>query len=307
MRPMSNVRLTNKIQELVYELDAGSAMTRNPIFVGPDFSMAEIKEVLRENKISGLPVVSEGKLVGIISIEDVINWLADRSEESTVGERMTSEVVTVYEDEPLVRVINHIENHGYGRLPVLERMSGRISGIITKTDIMSNLLRRLDRDYREEEVRQYRASHFFEDIVADATKISLGYDIRGRRIEEGGEVASSLKKTLKRLGVHPDVVRKASISAYEAEMNVIIYAKEGRISVNIDPGKICMEVEDNGPGIPDIQQAMEPGYSTSPEWVRELGFGAGMGLFNIQNNADTLKISSTVGEGTLLKASFGME
>jgi anti-sigma regulatory factor (Ser/Thr protein kinase) len=100
--------------------------------------------------------------------------------------------------------------------------------------------------------------------------------------------------------VNPDVCRRAAIAAYEAEMNVIFYTDGGSMEVNIKPNVLHIIVVDRGPGIPDIEKALEPGFSTASDWIRELGFGAGMGLNNIQNCADNMTINSVVDEGTKL-------
>ena len=296
----------NKVQELVYELNVGSAMTTNVITISPHVRMVELRDILRSNKISGVPVVKDGKIIGIVSLEDFIKWLADDRRDCTAADIMTRKVVTVFSDEPLVHVVGKIDGDGFGRLPVIDRRTGNLVGIITKGDLIEKLLLKLEVDYQEEEIRHYRASHFFEDIIADSTRLNFRYRIKGKSIADGGEVASSLKKTLKRLGIHPAVVRKASIAMYEAEMNVIIYAKEGEVRVTVDPSEIHAEIEDSGPGIPDTEKAMEAGYSTAPEWVRELGFGAGMGLQNIKSCSESMDLSSAVGSGTLIKISFNM-
>lgn len=220
MTPKSEI---NKVQDLVYELNVGSAMTSNVISVAPNMRMLELREILRSNRISGVPVVEDRRVVGIISLEDFIKWLADDRCDCAVSNVMTRNVVTVYTDEPLVRVVGKIDGDGFGRLPVLDRKTENLVGIITKGNIIEKLLLKLEVDYQEEEIRHYRASHFFEDIIADSTRLNFRYKIKGKSIAEGGEVASALKKTLKRLGIHPAVVRNASIAMYEAEMNVIIY------------------------------------------------------------------------------------
>ena len=133
-----NIRLT-RIQELVYEMKAGEVMTRDAVTVMPETSMGELREVLRDNRIAGTPVVSEGQMVGIISIEDFINWLAEGAAQSTVAERMTRNVKTVYEDEPLVQVVNKLDSYGFGRLPVIARNGKGLRGVITKGDIMEGL------------------------------------------------------------------------------------------------------------------------------------------------------------------------
>jgi anti-sigma regulatory factor (Ser/Thr protein kinase) len=144
-------------------------------------------------------------------------------------------------------------------------------------------------------------------MIADRLTVNFQYKVRGKTVEQGGEVASDLKRSLKRLGLRPEIVRRAAIATYEAEMNVIIYAREGTVTVAVDPETIHIVVRDQGQGIPDIEQAMQPGFSTAPEWVRELGFGAGMGLPNIKNCAGSLEITSKVGEGTTLRIHIPME
>jgi len=221
-----------------------------------------------------------------------------------VEQVMSSKVRTLFADEPLVHAVSKFEEHGYGRLPVLDRSKNRLVGLVTKGDIIEGLLQELQIDYHEEEIHLYRASHFFEDMIAGKITINFHYHIHDKSIEQGGEVASDLKRSLKRLGIHPAVVRGAAIATYEAEMNVIIYAEEGRVDVRVEPDVIRIEVRDRGQGIADVTRAIEPGYSTAPDWVRELGFGAGMGLPNIKNCAREFDIASTVERGTTLKISI---
>ncbi len=298
-----NLQFT-KIQELVYELKVAEVMTKNLITVAPDTRMSELRAILRDNRISGTPVVDGDRMVGIVSVEDFITWLIRGGVDCPVGQVMSREVKTLFADEPLVHAVSKLEEHGYGRLPVLDRRKNTLLGLITKGDIIEGLLQELQIDYHEEEIHLYRASHFFEDMIADKITINFHYHIHGKKIEQGGEVASGLKRSLKRLGIHPDIVRRAAIATYEAEMNVIIYAEEGRVDVNVEPDVILIEVRDRGQGIADVARAVEPGYSTAPDWVRELGFGAGMGLQNIKNCARDFDITSTVGRGTTLKISI---
>jgi len=304
---MNRKETVNELQLLVYELDVESAMTKEVVTVSPDLTMDKLTKILKSNRITGVPVIDDGRLVGIISLEDYVRWIADDGQQSHVRDVMSRNVQTIYSDEPLVSAVSRLERFGYGRLPVLDRSTDALAGIVTKGDVIESMLGNLEIDYREEGLLTHRTSRFFEDIMSDSTQLSFAYEIRGNSIAEGGEVASTLKKTLRRLGVHPDVVRRAAITVYEAEMNVIIYAKAGRVRVTVDQRHISMVVEDEGPGIPDVEQAMAPGYSTAPESVRELGFGAGMGLPNIKQCAESFEIESIVGEGTRLKVSFHME
>jgi CBS domain-containing protein/anti-sigma regulatory factor (Ser/Thr protein kinase) len=295
------------IQELVYELRVGAVMSRDVITVSPETRMSDLRSILRDRRISGTPVMEGERIVGIVSVEDFINWLAQGGIDCPVAERMSTQVRTIVEDEPLVQAVSVFDRRGYGRLPVVERRTGRLVGVLTKGDIIEGLLRRLEVSHTEEELRSYRASHIFRDMVADQIAVRFRYGIHDGPIEQGGSVASGLKKSLRRLGLHPEIVRRAAIATYEAEMNVIIYAREGTVTVNVQPERVEIEVADRGPGIPDIARALEPGYTTAPDWVRELGFGAGMGLPNIQSCAGQLDIASTVGQGTTLRIMIPME
>jgi len=140
--------------------------------------------------------------------------------------------------------------------------------------------------------------------VADKTEqtISFEFSLQGQDFIRAGEASTEIKQRLKKLGFRPDVVRRAAIVAYEAEMNVIIHARKGILRVDITPRQIVIRAIDEGPGIPDIEQAMQEGFSTAPDIIRELGFGAGMGLPNIKRFADKFHIQSRVGQGTLLEA-----
>lgn len=131
--------------------------------------------------------------------------------------------------------------------------------------------------------------------------IMLEFTLQGQDFIRAGEASSEIKQRLKKLGFKPDMVRRAAIVAYESEMNVIIHARKGTLRVEITPRKILIQALDEGPGIADIEQAMQEGFSTAPDMIRELGFGAGMGLPNIKRFADEFKIQSRVGEGTLLE------
>ncbi|MFP4024260.1 MAG: ATP-binding protein [Thiohalospira sp.] len=127
------------------------------------------------------------------------------------------------------------------------------------------------------------------------------YEIEGGDFSKAGNVSSLLKKTLKQLVGNHKMVKRIVVAMYEAEVNVVAHAYSGKVTIDIDTDKIMIQVKDKGPGIEDIQQAMQDGYSTASEQVREMGFGAGMGLSNIKNNADEFEITSQVGVGTELK------
>lgn len=302
---MPTARIT-KTQEMVYELKVGEVMTRQVITVRPDEPMSRLRGILRQNRISGLPVVDEGRLVGLISLEDFIKWLGDRAEDGPIRERMTRQLDTVADDDPLVLAVGKFDKSGLGRLPVVDRRDHlKLLGILTKGDVIEGLLKKLEIDYQEEQVRRHQTAHvFFEDVEADRTALVLQYDVKGQDFRRAGGSSSRLKQTLHRLGVRPNLVRRVAIASFEAEMNLVVFTAGGTLRAKVQPETVSLEAEDSGPGIADITKALEPGYSTAPDWVRELGFGAGMGLPNIRKSCDRFEIDSTVGKGTQLTASF---
>jgi len=127
------------------------------------------------------------------------------------------------------------------------------------------------------------------------------FNIQGGDFSKAGLASSQLKKILKQLVGDHRVVKRTVVALYEAEVNVVAHAYQGGVVIDIDTDKIIIQVKDEGPGIEDIQLAMEEGYSTASEQVREMGFGAGMGLSNIKNNSDEFNITSEVGVGTQLQ------
>jgi anti-sigma regulatory factor (Ser/Thr protein kinase) len=183
---------------------------------------------------------------------------------------------------------------------VLAPQSRKLVGILTKGLIIEGMLRALEQALQEEEVRHYRASHIFEDLAAEYKEIYLTYEVVGKDLERAGAASTQMKRNLTRLGIRPDIIHRLAIASYEAEMNTVFYADGGIMEFRIAPEEILMRVRDHGPGIADIEQAMQPGYSTAPDWVRELGFGAGMGIPNIKKCADKMDIESTPGVGTTL-------
>ena len=124
------------------------------------------------------------------------------------------------------------------------------------------------------------------------------YDVPGDDFTRAGEASGAIKSALKKMGIPPQVVRRVAIAMYEGEINLVIHGGGGEIDVDIDGATVRMVLRDQGPGIPDIQKAMEEGWSTASDSARSLGFGAGMGLPNMKKNTDEMTVESTVGEGT---------
>ncbi len=141
-------------------------------------------------------------------------------------------------------------------------------------------------------------------VMSDECVLSQKFKIEGGNFGNAGKASTSIKEILKEIGIDPSIVIRASIAIYEAEMNVVMYAKKGIITLNITPEELHLKLEDEGQGIADIYQAMKEGFSTATNEMREMGFGAGMGLPNIKKNADRFEITSIPGKGTTLDIIF---
>ena len=136
--------------------------------------------------------------------------------------------------------------------------------------------------------------------MADELLFEKSFNISGGDFVNAGEVASKIKKILQGMGISTKVIRRATIATYEAEMNIVWYARQGTLILSVTPEELHIKVTDEGNGIEDIELAMQEGYSTASEKIREMGFGAGMGLPNIKKNSDEFYIASVVGQGTVL-------
>ncbi len=292
-----------RVEELAYILKISDVMSSSLKTLSPDHTMQDVLVTMRENRISGVPIVDDDShaLLGMVSTEDLIKCLANQDIHANLSKYMTTNLVTVNSFDYLTEALKLFARTGLGRLPVLD-INGSLVGILTKGDVTYGLLRALEHDYIEEEVRRYRASHLFEDIESDRSSLILRYTIKQGDFMHGGSASSAIKRALLRLGASPQIARRAGIAVYEAEMNLIIHTTNGGvIRVEIEPHQISINIYDDGPGIEDINQALRPGYSTATETVRELGFGAGMGLINIQRCVDSMRLESIMGKGTSLK------
>jgi serine/threonine-protein kinase RsbT len=133
------------------------------------------------------------------------------------------------------------------------------------------------------------------------------FEVRGRDFDKAGETSTEVKTLLKDLGIDPGIVRRAGVVTFEAEMNVVMYAEKARLTFILTDKDIAIEVMDQGPGIPDIELAMQEGYSTASDEMREMGFGFGMGLPNIKKNSDQFTLESELGKGTRLYSVIRLE
>jgi CBS domain-containing protein/anti-sigma regulatory factor (Ser/Thr protein kinase) len=290
----------NRVEELSYDLKVHEVMTADMKTATPEMPLSAVLEILRVNHISGVPVLEDNKLAGILSLEDIVRAMQKNELSAPVSQYMTRKLLTVASYDSIVSAMQKFSDSRLGRLPVVDE-NYKLVGMITKGDITRGVLVALQKDYKEEEVRRYRASHLFEDIISDRTTLVLRYNIKAHDFTHGGNASSHIKRALLRLGADPQIARRCGIAVYEAEINLIIHTTNGGIlKLEVESHRITMSTTDDGPGIADIEQVLQPGYTTATEEVREMGFGAGMGLVNIKRCVDKMDIESTVGKGTKL-------
>ncbi|MBN2394698.1 MAG: CBS domain-containing protein [Anaerolineae bacterium] len=294
-----------KVHELIREIRVSRVMTTGLFKVAPDTLMSELKELMREQHISGMPVVEDGALAGVVSIEDLIRALAEGKLESPVRDFMTSgDLIVARANEPVMEAVRRFEATKIGRMPVLDTQD-RLVGIITRGDIIEALLSALQEVYSEAERIHDHPEYFFEALESDSTSLVLRYQVKHRDFARGGDASAKIKQALLRIGASPILARRVAIATYEAEINLIIHTDNGgTITADIKPYEISVLAEDHGPGMPDVELARQPGYSTATAEVREMGFGAGMGLVNIERCTDDMSIWSAVGIGTRLQMIF---
>ena len=296
----NNAGMITRVEELGYELKISQVMTTDVVTFSPETTILEALDVIKQHRISGAPVTIDGKLVGIISMEDLIRALRDGRIDRSVSNYMSKDLITVKAMEKVVDALKIFAKTKVGRLPVVDE-NDKLVGLLTKGDITNGLLNALQRDYQAEEIIRYRASHLFEDIESDRTSLILRYRIIKDDFVHGGAASNNIKRALLRLGANRQIARKCGIAVYEAEMNLIIHTNNGGfLRVEIEPHKITIEAYDDGPGIEDVEKALTPGYSTATESIREKGFGAGMGLVNIRSCVDEMNIKSSKESGTNL-------
>ena len=134
--------------------------------------------------------------------------------------------------------------------------------------------------------------------MTNTPDLRLKFDVDGDNFTSAGQASVAVKKALNQIGIDPAIIRKVSIAMYEGEINMVIHANGGTAEVDVYPDRITIALDDKGPGIPDVEKAMQEGFSTAPDKIRSLGFGAGMGLPNMKRYTDEMSVESEVGVGT---------
>jgi CBS domain-containing protein/anti-sigma regulatory factor (Ser/Thr protein kinase) len=284
-----------RVQELVYGLKISEVMTGKVFAVSRNCSMHDVRQIMKNNGIRGVPVVDNRRVVGFVSMSDLMNALEQGGMDDLVTARMAGGVQTLAEDMPLSFAISAFNKFPFRSFPVVSKKN-ELVGIITFRNINLALIRELSRQLREME------NQHGQPIDADAIDLVKVYQLHRYDFGNGGKASNEIKQFLKKRGISPKVVRRVAVASYELEINLVAHSIGGMLSFDINKDRVKISSHDRGPGIADVDQAMTEGYSTANEWIRSQGFGAGMGLPNVKRVSDEFAIQSAVGMGTMVKA-----
>ncbi|MDR1107333.1 MAG: CBS domain-containing protein [Treponema sp.] len=293
--PISTVDSPSAVLELIYQLKVKDVMVSAVICAKKDSTLRHIQAVMRENYITGVPIVEEQRIVGIISIEDIINALDQGFIEHTAETHMTRNVIVLEEDMPLSFAISYLNKYRYGRFPVINKKQ-ELTGILTSKDVIGTLLAEMNREVLRLE-KMHNSTGGSSSSYSEMEFTTTRYDF-----ETAGRASTEIKKALKQRDFDPKVIRRVAIASYELEINQVVHSHGGTISCSIQPDKITIIAADTGPGIEDVNLALQEGWSTANEWIRSLGFGAGMGLANTKRVSDEFTINSAPGSGTRVRS-----
>ena len=293
--PKEPLQSSLRVQELIYGLRISEVMTSKVFAVSRNCTMRDVQTIMKNNSISGVPVVDNRRVVGIVTMNDLMNALEAGAMDHGVTEWMVSEVQTLAEDMPLSFAISAFGKFSFRQFPVVNKKN-ELTGILTFRNINHALIRELSRQLREMEQQ-----HEKPDEPA-TLRFNRVYQLNRYDFENGGKASSEIKRFLKERGVPPKTLRRVAVASYELEINLVAHSIGGMLGFDINEERVKISSHDRGPGIENIEQAMTEGYSTANEWIRSQGFGAGMGLPNVKRVADEFAIESAVGMGTMVQA-----
>ena len=294
--PISTVDSPSVVLELIHQLKIKDVMTTAILTGNKKQTMRHIQALLRENKVAGIPIVEDKHLIGLVSTEDIINALEKGYIDSPVEERMTKNVIHLQDDMPVSFAISYLNKYRYGRFPVLNK-NHELVGILTSTDVIRTLLVEMNRGVLRLEKLQKNADPAATSMYSEMEFTTTHYDF-----EVAGRASTEIKKALKQRNFDPKLIRRIAIASYELEINQVVHSNGGVMRCSILPDKVTITAVDTGPGIEDVSQALKEGYSTANEYIRSLGFGAGMGLANTKRVSDEFTIESALGKGTTIRS-----
>ena len=293
------------IMELLQRLRVRDVMRGHDIIaVSRTDTMARAQHLMKLNNISGVPVVEGTRLFGIISVNDIIKALEGGWINDTCQRHMSTNLVVLEADMPLAFAIKFFQNYTFGRFPVLNKERNLV-GIVSQRDVTRVLMKELTNEITKLEGKAVAQSAEPAKSEGALPYYSMRQFIVVRNdLSNAGKAANEIKKMLKDAGINNKIVRRVAVAAYELEINICIHSLGGSITFILDTEKATIIAKDRGPGIKDVEWACQDGTSTANDWIRSMGFGAGMGLANSKRVADVFDIQSKIPTGTTVMCEF---
>ena len=292
------------IMELLQRLRVRDVMRGHDIIaVARADTMARAQHLMKLNNISGVPVVEGKRLFGIISVNDIIKALEGGWINDTCQQHMATNLVVLEADMPLAFAIKFFQNYTFGRFPVLNKERDLV-GIVSQRDVTRVLMQELTKDIAKLEGKAAPADEPAKSEGALPYYSMRQFMVVRNDLSNAGKAANEIKKMMKDAGIDNKIVRRVAVAAYELEINVCIHSLGGSITFILDTEKATVIAKDRGPGIKDVEWACQDGTSTANDWIRSMGFGAGMGLANSKRVADTFDIQSKIPSGTTVMCEF---
>lgn len=294
--PISTVDSPSVVLELIYQLKVKDVMSNMVITGARNHTLRHIQTIMRENRLPSVPIVEDGnRLVGMVFMDHIITALDNGVINSLADERMTRDVIVLQDDMPLSFAITYFNRYNYDRFPVLNK-DHELVGILGSMNVVRALLVEMNR-----EVLRLEKSH--KDASGTVSAYGeMEYNVPQYDFEQAGKASTEIKKALKQRNFDPKIIRRIAIASYELEINIVVHSNGGAIRCSIQPDRVVITATDTGPGIADVNQALQEGWSTANEYVRSLGFGAGMGLANTKRVSDEFSINSSLGTGTRVRS-----
>jgi CBS domain-containing protein/anti-sigma regulatory factor (Ser/Thr protein kinase) len=287
--PINTENSPSIILELIFRLKVKDVMSTNLISAEKTEPMREVQRLMRHKGISGVPIVEGKRILGLVSMYDILEaWVGDHIHE-TCEKYMSKDLKVLEDDMPLSFAISYFDRFTFGRFPVLNKKR-ELVGIVTSRDIVSKLLLEVNK-----EVEKLEATNT-QQLDIHTGNITMEFPVRKHDFENAGKASTEIKKLVREKGFPTKLARRVAVACYELEMNIVVHSDGGNIRFELSDTEAIITAQDKGPGIPDVNRALEVGYSTANEWIRSLGFGAGMGLPNIRRVSDDFSIESSVGE-----------
>lgn len=288
------------VLELIQRLKVRDVMTKDLLVASRKMPMRGVQALMKSKSISGVPVAEHGRLYGVISIDDIIHALEGGYIDEPCQKHMSTKLVVLEDDMPLSFAVSYFDRYRYGRFPVLNRNQVLV-GIICQRDINRTLLVELTHELRRLEERSGTPSKALQED-RPGLYVYREFSVSKFDFENAGKAATAIKQLLHDRSFPPRIIRRVAVAAYELEMNMCVHSLGGVLAFQVNQGQAEIIARDTGPGIESTEWACQDGTSTANDWIRSLGFGAGLGLPNVKRVADTFDIHSTMGKGTTVQA-----